>query len=130
MILRLISIYCNRVRHWLGNAFLWPFSVPIHKRSHLKKQSRDPDVVGRVQNGTCQRQSSIAAFFINVNKSSVPAIVPEHSESASFVTLVENHNVDVPAASNRDTTVLSPTAGTLSQSVSALVQRDRGRLRN
>ena len=40
------------------------------------------------------------------------AIVPEQSESASFVTLVEIHNVDVPAASNRDTTVMSPTAGT------------------
>ena len=96
----------------------------------MKKQSRDPDVVGRVQNGTCQRQSSIAAFFVNVNKSSVPAIVPEQSESASFVTLVEIHNVDVRAASNRDTTVLSPTAGTQSQSVSAVAQRDRRRLRN
>ena len=40
-------------------------------------------------------------------------IVPEQSESASFVTLVEIHNVDVPAASNRDATVLSPTTGTL-----------------
>ena len=39
-------------------------------------------------------------------------IVPEQSESASFVTLVEIHNVDVPAASNRKATVLSPTAGT------------------
>ena len=47
MILWLIAIYCNRVRHWLGNAFLWPFSVPSHWRSHLnlKKQSRDPDVM-------------------------------------------------------------------------------------
>ena len=54
MILRLISIYCNRVRHWLGNVFLWPFSVPIHWRSHLRKQSRDPDVVGRIQNDTYQ----------------------------------------------------------------------------
>ena len=55
------------------------------------------------------------AFFVNVNKSSVPMIVPEQSESASFVTLVEIHNVDVPVASNRDATVLSalsPTAGT------------------
>ena len=50
------------------------------------------------------------AAFINVNKSGVPAIVPEQSKSASFVTLVEMHNVD---ASNRDATVLSPTAGTL-----------------
>ena len=33
--------------------------------------------------------------------------VPEQSESASFVTLVEIHNVDVPAASNQDATVLS-----------------------
>ena len=33
-----------------------------------------------------------------MNKSSVPAIIPEQSESASFVTLVEIHNVDVPAA--------------------------------
>ena len=38
---------------------------------------------------------------------------PEQSESASFVTLVEIHNVDVPAASNQDATVLSPIAGTL-----------------
>ena len=30
--------------HWLGNAFLWPFSLPIHWRSHLKKQYHDPDV--------------------------------------------------------------------------------------
>ena len=52
-------------------------------------------------------------LFVNVNKISVAAIVPEQSESASFVTLVEIHNVDVPAASNRDATVLSPTAGTL-----------------
>ena len=45
--------------------------------------------------------------FINI-----PEIVPEQSESASFVTLVEIHNVDVPAACNRDATVLSPTTGT------------------
>ena len=57
--------------------------------------------------------TTIDAFFINVNKSCVSAIVPEQSKSASFVMLVEIHNVDVPAASNRDTTVLSPTAGTL-----------------
>ena len=48
-----------------------------------------------------------------MNKSSFPEIVPEQSESASFVTLVEIHNVDVPVASSRDATVLSPTAGTL-----------------
>ena len=59
----LISIYCNRVHHWLGNTFLWAFSVPIHRCCHLKKRSRDPD-----------------AFFVNVNKSSVPAILPEQSE--------------------------------------------------
>ena len=52
------------------------------------------------------------AFFVNVNKSSVPTIVPEQSESASFLTLVEIHNVDEPATSNRDATVLSSTAGT------------------
>ena len=40
--------------------------------------------------------TTIDAFFVNVNKSSVPAIVHEQSESASFVTLVEIHNVDVP----------------------------------
>ena len=57
--------------------------------------------------------TTIGAFFVKVNKSSVPAIVHEQSESASFVTLVEIHNVDVPAASNRDATLLSPTAGTL-----------------
>ena len=56
--------------------------------------------------------TTVDAFFVNVNKSSVPTIVPEQSESASFVTLVEIHNVDVPAASNRDTTVLLPTTGT------------------
>ena len=39
-------------------------------------------------------------LFRKVNKSSVPAIVPEQSESASFVTLVEIHNVDVPAAAD------------------------------
>ena len=33
-----------------------------------------------------------------MNKSSFLAIVHEQSESASFVTLVEIHNVDVPAA--------------------------------
>ena len=57
--------------------------------------------------------STIDAFFVNLNKSSVPAIAPEQSESASFVTLVEIHNVDVPAASNRVATVLSPTTDTL-----------------
>ena len=56
--------------------------------------------------------TTIDAFFVNVNKSSIPTIVPEQSESASFVTLVEIHNVDVPAVSNRDATVLSPTTGT------------------
>ena len=63
---------------------------------------------------TCDMSTSkfttINAFFVNMNKSSVPVIVPELSESASFVTLVEIHNVDVPAASNQDATVLSPTA--------------------
>ena len=121
MILWLISVYCNRVRCWLGNAFLWPFSVPIHWRSRLKKQYRDLDVVGRFQNGTCQASEKVryvnlfrkvhdisSTFFVNVNKSSVPVIVPEQSESASFVTLVEIHNVDVPAASNHDATVLPP----------------------
>ena len=56
---------------------------------------------------------TIDAFFVNVNKNSVPTIVPEQSKSASFVTLVEIHNVDVPAASNQDVTVLSPTTGNL-----------------
>ena len=56
--------------------------------------------------------TTVDAFFVNVNKGSVPTIVPEQSESASFVMLVEIHNVDVPAASNRDATLLSPTAGT------------------
>ena len=56
--------------------------------------------------------TTIDAFFVNVNKSSVPAIVHGQSESASFVTLVEIHNVDVLADSNRDATVLLPTAGT------------------
>ena len=61
MMLRLISIYCNHVRHWLGNAFLWPFVVPIH----LKKQSRD-GCCGRVQNGTCQASEnmSMSKFMI------------------------------------------------------------------
>ena len=45
---------------------------------------------------------------VNVNKSSVPVIVHEQSETASFVTLVEIHNVDVPVASNRYATVLPP----------------------
>ena len=40
--------------------------------------------------------TTINAFFVNVNKSSIPAIVPKQSESASFVTLVEIHSVDVP----------------------------------
>ena len=40
-------------------------------------------------------------------------IVPEQFESASFITLMEIHNVDVPVTSNRDATVLSPTAGTM-----------------
>ena len=50
--------------------------------------------------------TTIDAFFVNVNKSSVSAIVPEQSESAS---LVEIHYVDVPTATNRESTVLSPT---------------------
>ena len=44
--------------------------------------------------------TTIDAFFVNANKSSVPAIVAEQSESASFVTLEEIHNVDVPVASS------------------------------
>ena len=103
---------------------MWPFSVPIHWRSHLKKQSHDPDVMGQVQNGICQVSekmryanvrvfTTINAFFVNVNKSSFPKIIHKQSESASFVTLVEIHNVDVPVTSSQDATVLSPTAGTL-----------------
>ena len=42
--------------------------------------------------------TTIDAFFVIMNKSCIPAIVPEQSESASFVMLVEIHNVDVPAA--------------------------------
>ena len=42
--------------------------------------------------------TTIDAFFVNMNKSSVPVIVPEQSESASFVTLLVT-TVDVPAAS-------------------------------
>ena len=57
--------------------------------------------------------TAIDAFFVNVHKNSVPAIVPEQSESATVVTLVEINNIEVPAANNRDATVLSPTAGTL-----------------
>ena len=57
--------------------------------------------------------TTIDAFFVNVYKNSVTAIVSQQSESASFVTLVEIHNVDVPATSNLDATALSPTAGTL-----------------
>ena len=57
--------------------------------------------------------TTINAFFVNMNKSRVPAIVPEQSESASFVMFVEIHNVDVLIASNQDATVLLPTAGTL-----------------
>ena len=53
----------------------------------------------------------IDAFFVNVNKSSSPEIVNKLSKSASFVTLVEIHNVDVLLASSRDATVLLPTAG-------------------
>ena len=49
MILHLISIV---IMYVIGLEMR--FYVPIHCRSHLKKQSRDPDVVGRVQNGTCQ----------------------------------------------------------------------------
>ena len=54
--------------------------------------------------------TTIDAFFVNVNKSSFPEIVPEQSESASFVTLVEIHNVDVPVASSRDATLQWPSA--------------------
>ena len=66
----------------------------------------------------------IHAYFVNVNKSSVPAIVLEQSESASFVTLVEIRNVEVPAASNRYATVLSPLV------LFAVAKRDRGKLQN
>ena len=50
--------------------------------------------------------TTIYAFFVNVNESSIPAIVPEQSKSAYFITLMEIHNFDVPAASNRGTIVL------------------------
>ena len=53
MILWLISIYCDCVS-LVGNRVTWRFSVPIHWCSHLKKQSRDLDAVGRIQNDTCQ----------------------------------------------------------------------------
>ena len=43
-------------------------------------------------NMSTSKFTTIDAFFVNVNK-----IVHEQSESASFVTLVEIHNVDVPA---------------------------------
>ena len=108
MILQLTSIYCNRVRYWLGNMFLWPFSVPIHWRSYLKKNR--PMTWGEFKMAPAKRVkrcdmstlkfTTIDAFIVNVNKSSVPAIVPEQSESTSFVTLVEIHNVDVPVTSN------------------------------
>ena len=45
-----VDLYCNRVS-LVGKR---RFSVPIHSCSHLKKQSSDLDVVGRVQNDTCQ----------------------------------------------------------------------------
>ena len=95
------NIYCNRVRHWLGNVFLWPFSVRIHWRSHLKKQSRDPDVlrelkmtpVKRVKrcNMSMSKFKIIDAFFVNI-----PALSPNSRivESASCVMLVKIHNVD------------------------------------
>ena len=57
--------------------------------------------------------TTIDAFFVNVNKTSFTEIVHKQSESASFVTLEEIHNVNVPVASSRDATVLLPTAGTL-----------------
>ena len=66
--------------------------------------------------------TTIDAFIVNVDKSSFPEIVHEQSESASFVTLVEIHNVDVPAGSSRDATVLSPTAGTLQWPSSIMVK--------
>ena len=78
--------------------------------------------MGRVQNGNCHARVSEKmryvnvkvqdnrCFFVNVNKNSFPAIVPDQSELASFVMLVEIHNVDVPVASSRDTTVLSLTS--------------------
>ena len=60
--------------------------------------------------------TTIDVFF--ANKSSIPMTVPEQSgtvvPSTSFVTVAEIHNVNVPGTSNRDATVLSPTAGTCS----------------
>ena len=63
-----------------------------------------------------------------MNKSSIPAIVPEQSESTSFVALVEIHIVGVPVASNRDATVLSPTAGILQWSsvIAVEIESDSG----
>ena len=87
---------------------MWRFSVPIHWYSHLKKNNP----VTRMSWGEfkmtpakrvkrCNEFTTVDAFFINVNKSSVPVIAPEQSESAYFVTLVEIHNVDVPATSSQ-----------------------------
>ena len=67
----------------------------------------------RVKRCDKSKFTTIDAFFVHVNKSSAPVIVPEQSGSASFVMLVEIHNVDLLAASNQGATVLSPTAGTL-----------------
>ena len=66
MILRLISNYSNRVRHCLGNAFIWPFSVPIRWRPDLKKQSRDPDVVGEFKVAPAKARVSEKMRYVNV----------------------------------------------------------------
>ena len=60
-------------------------------------------------------------LFRKVNKSSVPAIVHEQAESASFVTLVEIHNVDVPVAAY---------CTVAHRWHSAVAKRDRGKLIN
>ena len=64
MILRLISIIAIVYVIGWETRFLWPFSVSIHWRSHLKKQSGDLDVVGRVRNDTCQVSEKMR--YVNV----------------------------------------------------------------
>ena len=55
------------------------------------------------------RFTTITAFIVNMNKSSVPVTILEQSETA----MPSTSFVDVLGLGNRDATVLSPTAGTL-----------------
>ena len=53
--------------------FMLLHTVSIYRRSHWKKEFRDPDVVGRVQNGTCQARASEKMEYVKSKFTTIDA---------------------------------------------------------